>query len=288
VALTLAAWERCVRVPPGPILAGDAGRLFDVPWVLRLAVARHAGRRVVPFAPHVRNDNRGRLPPPVRLKAVSGPGDLDEPVITVMVPEEDCPANRERRTAPVKKAFAAPAVWDDPWHPPGWHEVIPALSFRCALHVARTARQLGAEGAGVHGTARGREPAAGEMATLPARTPDHPGETTRAVQDRRPPERQAARHPRPPERTGRPLGVALPPCRPRPRRPEGPATPRHLPATAARPRPPETATPGPAPRLPPGRGKPRRRPFGVGNHLGRHCRPSPRPSRSKPSNTAAT
>jgi hypothetical protein len=38
---------------------------------------------------HVRNDNRGRTPPLDRLKAVSGPGDQGEPVITVMLPGED-------------------------------------------------------------------------------------------------------------------------------------------------------------------------------------------------------
>jgi hypothetical protein len=44
---------------------------------------------VVPFALHVRNDNREGPPPLVRLKAVSGPGDDGKPVITVMLPDED-------------------------------------------------------------------------------------------------------------------------------------------------------------------------------------------------------
>jgi hypothetical protein len=43
----------------------------------------------VRFAVHVRNDNRERTPPLVRLKAVCGPGDDGEPVVTVMLPEED-------------------------------------------------------------------------------------------------------------------------------------------------------------------------------------------------------
>jgi hypothetical protein len=38
---------------------------------------------------HVRNDNREGTPPLVRLKAVSGPGDDGEPVVTVMLPDED-------------------------------------------------------------------------------------------------------------------------------------------------------------------------------------------------------
>jgi hypothetical protein len=43
----------------------------------------------VRFGVHVRNDNRERTPPLVRLKAVCGPGDQGEPVITVMLPGED-------------------------------------------------------------------------------------------------------------------------------------------------------------------------------------------------------
>src|SRR5947209_13543473 len=72
VALTRAVWERCVRVPPGVACQDEAGRLWDVLWLLRWAVARQNGGRLVAFAVHVRNDNRDRTPPLVRLKAVSG------------------------------------------------------------------------------------------------------------------------------------------------------------------------------------------------------------------------
>ena len=41
------------------------------------------------FAVHVRNDNRERTPPLVRLKALCGPGDEGAPCLTVMLPEED-------------------------------------------------------------------------------------------------------------------------------------------------------------------------------------------------------
>ena len=87
VALTSAVWERCVAVPPGVVCQDEAGRLWDVLWMLRCAIARQDGR-VIHFAVHVRNDNRDRTPPLVRLKAVSGPGDEGEPVITVMLPDE--------------------------------------------------------------------------------------------------------------------------------------------------------------------------------------------------------
>jgi hypothetical protein len=46
-------------------------------------------KRLVAFAWHVRNDNRDRTPPLVRLKALCGPGDRGEPVVTVMLPDED-------------------------------------------------------------------------------------------------------------------------------------------------------------------------------------------------------
>jgi hypothetical protein len=67
----------------------SSGRLWDVLILLRCAVLRGAGGPVVHFGVHVRNDNRARTPPLVRLKAVCGPGDQGEPVVTVMMPEED-------------------------------------------------------------------------------------------------------------------------------------------------------------------------------------------------------
>ena len=35
VALTRAAWQRCVAVPPGVLCQDEAGRLWDVVWLLR-------------------------------------------------------------------------------------------------------------------------------------------------------------------------------------------------------------------------------------------------------------
>jgi hypothetical protein len=79
---------------PGVACQDTAGRLWDVLTMLRFAIrASNGGAREVLFGVHVRDDNRQRTPPLVRLKAICGPGDRGEPVITVMVPEEDC-ANR--------------------------------------------------------------------------------------------------------------------------------------------------------------------------------------------------
>jgi hypothetical protein len=90
VALTRAAWERCVAVPPGVVGQDEASRLWDLCWMLAGGVRRSPARAdQVRFALHVRSDNRDGTPPLVHLKAVCGPGDQGEPVITVMLPEED-------------------------------------------------------------------------------------------------------------------------------------------------------------------------------------------------------
>jgi hypothetical protein len=78
-----------MATPTRPPSRPRAGRLWDLLRMLRCAIARQNGGRVVPFALHVRDDNRERTPPLVRLKAVCGPGDRAEPVLTVMMPNED-------------------------------------------------------------------------------------------------------------------------------------------------------------------------------------------------------
>jgi hypothetical protein len=53
--------------------------------MLRFAVrGTGASTRELRFGVHVRNDNRERMPPLVRLKAVSGPGDDGKLCITIM------------------------------------------------------------------------------------------------------------------------------------------------------------------------------------------------------------
>ena len=89
VALTRAVWERCVTVPPGIHCQDEAGRLWDVVYLLRCAISRSKDGSEVRIGVHVRNDNRDRTPPLVHLKAVCGPGDQGEPVLTVMLPDED-------------------------------------------------------------------------------------------------------------------------------------------------------------------------------------------------------
>jgi hypothetical protein len=88
VALTGAAWGRCVTVPPGVECQDEAGRLWGVVWLLPCATRTGGRGAEVPFGVHVRDDNRGRTPL-VRLKARCGPGDRGEPVATVLLPDED-------------------------------------------------------------------------------------------------------------------------------------------------------------------------------------------------------
>jgi hypothetical protein len=89
VALTAAVWERCVTVPPGVQCQDEPGRLWDVVWMLLLAIRQSGSGPEVRFRVHVRSDNTERTLPLVRLKAVCGPGDDGEPVVTVMLPDED-------------------------------------------------------------------------------------------------------------------------------------------------------------------------------------------------------
>jgi len=89
VALTRAVWDKYVEVPKGVTGQDQAGRLWDVAWMLRSAALSGARGTQILFSLHVRNDNREGTPPLVKLKAVYGPGDNMEPCITVMEPDED-------------------------------------------------------------------------------------------------------------------------------------------------------------------------------------------------------
>jgi hypothetical protein len=90
VALTVADWAKCVAVPPGVVCQDEGRWLWDVLTMLRFAIrASNGGACDVRFGVCVRNDNRDRTPPLVRLKAMCGPGDQGEPVIRGMMQDED-------------------------------------------------------------------------------------------------------------------------------------------------------------------------------------------------------
>ena len=90
VFLTRSVFDSFVAVPPGVTAQDEAGRLWDVVWMLRFAIRKaRPGAVRLPLALYVRNDNRAaRL---VKLIATCGPLDIDDaqPAITVMMPDED-------------------------------------------------------------------------------------------------------------------------------------------------------------------------------------------------------
>ena len=90
VFLTRAVYDSFVTVPPGVTAQDEAGRLWDIVWMLRFAIRKAQPNRTrLPVALYVRNDNRrARL---IKLIATCGPLDIDDPqpAITVMMPDED-------------------------------------------------------------------------------------------------------------------------------------------------------------------------------------------------------
>jgi hypothetical protein len=90
VFLTRRVFDAYVTVPPNVTGQDEAGRLWDIVWMLRSAIknGRSDGDRIA-YSLYVRNDNR--RPRLVQLVAACGALDMDspEPAITVMLPGED-------------------------------------------------------------------------------------------------------------------------------------------------------------------------------------------------------
>ena len=90
VFITRGVYEKCVAVPSGVTGQDEAGRLWDVVWMLRFAIIRsQPGTSRLSFALYVRNSNsHARL---TKLIATAGAVDIDDPApaITVMLPDED-------------------------------------------------------------------------------------------------------------------------------------------------------------------------------------------------------
>ena len=109
VAITRAAWARYVEVPAGLEMRGQSveGRLWDVLFMLHVAIQRESGSgSEIHYQLHVAlldagdwqtneavPDERSGLTRSthrlVTLKALCGPGDNLEPVVTIMLPSED-------------------------------------------------------------------------------------------------------------------------------------------------------------------------------------------------------
>jgi len=90
VFITRTAFALYVTVPPDVTGQDEAGRLWDVVWMLRFAIRKATpGQTRLPFALYVRNDKRA--PRLIKLIATCGPLDLDkpEPAITIHLMDED-------------------------------------------------------------------------------------------------------------------------------------------------------------------------------------------------------
>lgn len=86
-ALTAAVWAEYVEVPAGVECQDEQGRLWDILNMFRFAAKQSAGGTELRFEVLVRNDNTS--PKPVTLKAICGPGDTLDPVLTILLPDED-------------------------------------------------------------------------------------------------------------------------------------------------------------------------------------------------------
>lgn len=93
VALTEAAWADCVvwvdSDSAGQVQQSESGRLWDVLWMASLAARRSAGSEIRFSVLRVARDGVAVEPSMVALMALCGPGDDLEPVVVIMLPDED-------------------------------------------------------------------------------------------------------------------------------------------------------------------------------------------------------
>jgi hypothetical protein len=92
LACTAAIWAWIVPSDDEQTRDGQsiAGRLWDVLWLLLCAVRRSGGGSNLQYdVIFVRRESSKLRRPVVKIKSICGPGDDAEPVITLMLPEED-------------------------------------------------------------------------------------------------------------------------------------------------------------------------------------------------------
>jgi len=89
VAVTSTVWNGHIVPPEGTAELGQSerGRAHDLLWMLYIAIHRSDGGDQVQF--EVIFLQASGKHETVTLKAVCGPGDAGEPVLTVMLPDED-------------------------------------------------------------------------------------------------------------------------------------------------------------------------------------------------------
>lgn len=94
VAMTSASYEDCVAWSEEDNERKGThqdvkGRLWDVLWMAYNAAKRSTGSELFFEVARVPREGKTRQARKVRLRAVAGPGDNIEPVVTIMHPHED-------------------------------------------------------------------------------------------------------------------------------------------------------------------------------------------------------
>lgn len=95
VALTSAAWANCVAWTEDDsrqqIYQDESGRLWDVMYMASHAIrtSKRSGDRLLFQLCRVPRDGHSTEAVLVTLKLIVGPGDAEEPVITILLPNED-------------------------------------------------------------------------------------------------------------------------------------------------------------------------------------------------------
>lgn len=88
VAVTQAVWTELITPDEADRTQGqsETGRLWDVLWMCYLAARRSRAQSQIMFSVEAVRDNHRET---VKLKALCHPGDRGEPVVTIVLPDED-------------------------------------------------------------------------------------------------------------------------------------------------------------------------------------------------------
>ncbi|SHF26164.1 DUF6573 family protein [Desulforamulus putei] len=88
VAVTQAVWTELITPDEADRTQGqsETGRLWDVLWMCYLAARRSRAQSQIMFSVEAVRGNHRET---VKLKALCHPGDRGEPVVTIMLPDED-------------------------------------------------------------------------------------------------------------------------------------------------------------------------------------------------------
>lgn len=94
VAITRAIWDQYIewtdKDSDKQTIQDQPGRLWDVLWMLYIVCKRSNGESSLLYRLHiVPRDGFSKKPKLVTLKSIIGGGDEGEPVITIMLPNED-------------------------------------------------------------------------------------------------------------------------------------------------------------------------------------------------------